>query len=227
MTTTGTSALHDSTKAYTRPALRLYDTIIMGLLARWVWRCPSPQFTQLYDALVSTNHLEIGVGTGYCLDRCRARIRRLALVDLNPNCVEYARRRLQRYSPSVHIRNALEPVHINDGPFDSIAIGGVLHCLPGTMKDKGRVFDNLRPVLNRNTIAFGYTLISDEGALSLAGFAARALLNRVRFVNNYSDTSDELRKELQKRFDKAVVTRVGALAFFIATQFSNKGGEIS
>lgn len=225
MTTTVSKALHDSTKAYTRPVLRIYDAVIMGLLARSVWRCPQMLFLNLYDALVSPNHAEIGVGTGYCLDRCRAHIDCLALIDLNPNCLDHACERLERFAPTTHVRNALDPIDVGDGPFDSVALGGVLHCLPGSMRDKGRVFDNLRPILTRDSVVFGYTLVSDAGSLGPAAVVARALLNRLRFVNNYSDTSDGLRRELQQRFDKHVVTRVGAFAFFIASQFSDKGGE--
>jgi hypothetical protein len=225
VTTTASNALHDSARVYTRPVLKIYDAVIMGLLARWVWRCPPSLFINLYDALVSKNHAEIGVGTGYCLDRCRADISRLALIDLNPNCVDHARERLERFAPTTHVRNALEPIYVSGGPFDSVALGGVLHCLPGSMRDKGRVFDNLRPVLTKSSVVFGYTLVSDTGSLEPAAVVARALLNRLRFVNNYSDLSDGLRRELEIRFDEYVVTRVGAIAFFIASQYSREGGE--
>ena len=225
MTTTAAKALSDATKAYTRPVLGIYDAVIMGLLARPVWRCPATLFVNLYDALVSPNHAEIGVGTGYCLDHCRADIGRLALIDLNPNCLDYASDRLRRHAPTTHVKNALEPMYVSGGAFDSIAVGGVLHCLPGSMRDKGRVFDNLRPVMKHDSVVFGYSLISDDGALGVAAKAARAALNRLRFVNNYTDTSDGLRRELAMRFDHYVVHRVGAVAFFIASQFSNTGGE--
>ena len=225
MTTTATQAIHDATKAYTRPVLGVYDTLIMGLLARTVWRCPPALFVNYYHTIVSANHAEIGVGTGYCLDRCRADIGRLALIDLNPNCLDYAGERLARHAPTTHLRNVLEPVHVTAEPFDTIAIGGVLHCLPGTMHDKGRVFDNLRPILKRDSVVFGYSLISDAGALGPAAIAAREVLNRLRFVNNKLDTCDGLRHELAARFDEHVVTRVGAIAFFIASQLSNNGGE--
>lgn len=225
MTTTATATTQDSAKAYTRPVLGVYDALIMGLLARAVWRCPPALFVNYYDRLVSANHAEIGVGTGYCLDRCSAAIDRLALIDLNPNCLDHAGGRLARYAPTAHLRDVLEPVHISAGPFDTIALGGVLHCLPGTMQDKGRVFDNLRPILQRDGVVFGYSLVSDAGALGPAAIAAREVLNRLRFVNNKLDTSDGLRHELAARFDDYVVTRVGAFAFFIASQMSNKGGQ--
>jgi hypothetical protein len=45
---TATTTLKDATKAYTRPVLSAYDALIMGVLARFVWRCPSTQFVALY-----------------------------------------------------------------------------------------------------------------------------------------------------------------------------------
>lgn len=221
MSTITTSAVQDAIKAYTRPNLKIYDAVTMGFLAHAVWRCPSSLFVNHYDSLVSTNHAEIGVGTGYCLDRCRSEIDRLTLFDLNPNCLDFARRRLARFQPTVHVRNVLDPVYSGAGPFSSIALGGVLHCLPGSMADKGRVFDNLKPVLARRSVVFGYTLVSDAGVLTPAAKLVRALLNRTGLINNYDDTCDGLRRELEQRFDSVVVTRAGAFAFFIASQCSS------
>ena len=220
MSTITTGAVQDAIKAYTRPNLKIYDAVTMGFLAHVVWRCPSSLFVNHYNSLVAPHHAEIGVGTGYCLDHCRADIERLTLIDLNPNCLEFARRRLARFQPNIQVRNVLEPVYSGEGPFSSIALGGVLHCLPGTMTDKGRVFDNLKPVLARNSVVFGYTLVSDPGVLTPAARLVRALLNRLGIIHNYDDTSEGLRHELERRFDNVVVTRAGAFAFFIASQCS-------
>lgn len=222
MSTTTTSAVRDAIKAYTRPNLKIYDAVTMGFLAHAVWRCPASLFVNHYNSLVSANHAEIGVGTGYCLDRCRADIDRLALFDLNPNCLDFAAKRLARFRPTVHVRNVLDPVYSSAGPFSSIALSGVLHCLPGSMADKGRVFDNLKPILIRDSVVFGYTLVSDAGVLRPPAKLVRSLLNRSGVINNYGDTSDGLRHELRQRFDSVVVTRAGAFAFFIASQCSSK-----
>lgn len=221
MSTIMTSAVHDAIKAYTRPNLKIYDAVTMGFLAHAVWRCPSSLFVNHYDSLVSPNHAEIGVGTGYCLDRSRSHIERLALFDLNPNCLDFARKRLARFQPTAHVRNVLDPVYSGAGPFTSIALGGVLHCLPGSMQDKGRVFDNVKPILARHSVVFGYTLVSDPGVLSPTAKLVRALLNSTGVINNYDDTSNGLRRELEQRFDSVVVTRAGAFAFFIASRCLN------
>ena len=73
--------------------------------------------------------------------------------------------------------------------------------------------------------SLGYTLVSDANALGPLAIVVRALLNKVRFVNNYFDTSDGLRRELESRFENVIVERAGALAFFVAGQIFEQGGE--
>ncbi len=216
MATASLNATHDAARIYTRPLLAVYDTMVMRVLDRLVWRCPSWRFTNMYDVLATPRHLEIGVGTGYCLDRTHTEFDRLALVDLNPNCLDVASARLDRYAPTTHVSNVLESVSLGGERFSSIALGGVLHCLPGSMQEKARVFDNLHPAMTDDCVVFGYSMVSDAGALSMAGRLMRAALNRLRVINNYDDTSEALRDELESRFDYASVTRFGGLAFFVA-----------
>ena len=141
---------------------------------------------------------------------------RLALFDVNPNCLEFACRRLARVQPSIHLRNVLEPVRCGPGPFSSLALGGVLHCLPGSMREKGRVFDNLQPILARDSVVFGYTLVSDGEAREPLARVVQALLNAAGVINNTTDTSEGLKHELDARFNFATLHRVGAFAFFTA-----------
>src|SRR4051794_1502272 len=86
---------------YTRSTLALYDALVLGLSNRFIWRCPTARLLDLYDAHVTANHLEVGVGTGYFLDRCRfpSEHPRLVLLDLNRNCLEATRRRVRRFRP--------------------------------------------------------------------------------------------------------------------------------
>ena len=89
---------------YTKRILAMYDVAVLRLLCRVVWRCPSHRIVELYNVHVSANHLDVGVGTGYFLDRCRfpSGDVRLALLDLNLDCLEWPARRLARYRPEIH-----------------------------------------------------------------------------------------------------------------------------
>src|SRR5690606_18716336 len=126
----------DSIKAYSPLGLALYDRLIMNGLARLVWDCPSNRLVDHYREHATPNHADVGVGTGYCLEHAGVQFRRLALIDLQPNCLVHAGRRLDRYRPQRHVRDVLLPVTGVGPAFDSVALNGVLHCLAGPLRDK-------------------------------------------------------------------------------------------
>lgn len=79
----------------------------------------------VYDiAHVSANHLDVGVGTGWFLDKADfpSASPRLALMDLNENCLEAAAQRTSRYDPEVYVANVLEPIEVAVEPFDSVSL---------------------------------------------------------------------------------------------------------
>ena len=208
----------DSIRIYTRTSLRLYDAVVMGLLARHVWDCPADTFVEHYRQHITSNHADIGVGTGYCLDRCGFATPdpRLVLIDLQLNCLEYAARRLARYHPQLMRRDVLQPMPKVSRRFDSVALGGVLHCLPGDMRDKSRAFDMVRPLMSSGSKIFGYTLVTDPVRQQRRGAMVLGLLNRVRAVDNSSGRASDLARELSSRFAESSVEQVGYMAFFSA-----------
>jgi hypothetical protein len=207
-----------SIRIYTKANLRIYDAVVMGLLARHVWGCPSDLFVEHYRKHVTSNHAEIGVGTGYCLDRCGfdGPDPRLVLIDLQPNCLEHAARRLARYHPQLLVRDVLQPMPNVSRRFDSVALGGVLHCLPGDMHHKARAFDTLRSLMHPGSKIFGYSLVTDVARRRRRGDAVLRLLNRMRVVDNAGDRASDLARELSSRFGQCHVEQVGYLAFFNA-----------
>jgi hypothetical protein len=226
----------DGIKAYTRLGLRLYDLLIVGILARYVWECPAEAFVGQYRKYVSSNHADVGVGTGYCLDRCGfdAPDPRLALIDLQINCLEFTARRLARYRPQVFLHDASRPL-LGVRPFDSVALGGILHCLPGDMRQKGAVFDALASICNDGATIFGFTLVNDAIPHRARRRLAYGLLNRLRVVNCLDDSADELRRALAVRFAHYSVDLTGCFAFFSAvaahersrTRHSHSGRSLS
>jgi Methyltransferase domain len=170
-----------SIRVYTRAGLWAYDALVMCVLAKRVWGCPPTRLIEHYREHVTRNHADIGVGTGFCLERCglEQASSRLALIDLQPNCLAHAARRLAPYRPTCHVRDVLQPLHgIEANPFDSIGLGGVLHCLAGGFEAKAEVFDNLLPLAAPGTKIFGYTLVSDDVGLRARRRVVHALLNR-------------------------------------------------
>src|SRR6266536_2977312 len=105
---------HPSVTVYTPARLALYDLFILGFSCRFVWRCPKRHFLALYDRYASARHLDVGVGTGYFLDRCRFPAERpqITLLDLSEACLSKASRRLARYAPRVVKANVLGPLRL-------------------------------------------------------------------------------------------------------------------
>lgn len=203
---------------YSPRTLRLYDMVVLGLSNRFVWRCPTRELLALYDQNVTGNHLDVGVGTGYFLDRCRFPIERprIVLMDLNENCLAAAATRIDRYKPTTVHRNVLEPIDFAGERFDSIGLNYLLHCLPGTMADKACVFDYLRPLLNPGGVMFGSTLLSDGVTTNPLARRLMAVYNQKGIFCNTADSRSALEIELRRRFAESHVRIVGCAALFRA-----------
>jgi hypothetical protein len=210
----------DSIKAYSKLGLRLYDRLIVNVLAPDVWGCSPEILVDHYRKHVTSNHADIGVGTGYFLDHCglgSAQVR-LALIDLQPNCLAYTAQRLSRYRPRTYLRDVLHPMdEIAGGPFDSIALGGIIHCLAGDLAHKSKVFDTIAPLVTAGTRIFGYTLVYDGVPDRVRRFLVHPLLNALRVIDNRNDHCSDLRRELNARFIDCKVELIGCMALFSAT----------
>jgi len=203
---------------YTRRTLPLYDFVVLGVSNRFIWRCPTPRLEAHYERHLSANHLDVGVGTGYFLDRCRfpSPAPRVALMDLNADTLAHAAQRIARYRPARYRRNVLEPIAFADEPFDSIGINYLLHCLPGSIADKAVLFDHLKPLMKPGARLFGSTLLHGGVPRSPLAQGLMALYNRKGIFANQADDLDGLRHELERRFDEVTLEVVGCAALFSA-----------
>ena len=201
---------------YSKSVLSIYDVVVLGFSNRLLWKCPSQRIKQLYNQHVTANHLDVGVGTGYFLDRCRfpSEAPRVGLMDLNPNTLEFASKRIARYRPETYCRNVLEPIVIEGEKFDSIGINYLLHCLPGTIESKSVVFDHLKALMNPNAVLFGSTLLT--GGVSRNWFAKRLMdaYNKRAIFSNQNDDLDGLKYTLGQRFREISVSVVGCAGVF-------------
>jgi hypothetical protein len=204
---------------YSSFVLAIYDLEVLGLELPVVFGCSSRRILELYDRHVSDTHLDVGVGTGYFLDRCRFPVERpeIHLLDLNPNCLERTARRIRRYGPVAHLANVLEPIEKPLPRFGSIGVSNLLHCLPGTMADKAQVFRNLRPLLREGGALFGATVLGrgvDEAGVLYR--SVNRLYNRKKIFSNLEDGAEDLERALAATFASHRVTVAGAMAIFTA-----------
>jgi ubiquinone/menaquinone biosynthesis C-methylase UbiE len=206
------------TALYSRFILALYDRSILGYQCRFYWKCPSHNLLDLYNRYVSVNHLDIGVGTGYFLDKCKFPTDnvRLALMDLNPNSLKVASKRLKRYKPEVYQRNVLEPFDINAPTFNSVGIMNLLHCLPGNIKTKSVVFEYAKAVMNPGAVLFGCTLLYQGVKQNTLANLALKYSNKKGFMDNTNDRLEDLRDSLRSSFSESSVKIIGCEALFWA-----------
>ena len=202
---------------YSPLVLRVYDWFVLGFSNRLLWRCPTPYLRALYDRNVSARHIDIGVGTGYFLDKAKWPVAdpAITLVDLNPKSLRAAARRIARFRPRAVEANALAPLPAM-GPFDSAGLCYLLHCLPGAIEQKAAVFDHLRPALAPGARVFGATILQGGAPRSWAAQRLMNLYNRKGIFSNVGDTRESLAAALKSRFADVKIEMRGAVALFEA-----------
>jgi len=200
---------------YSRPTLAIYDWFVLGFSNRYVWRCPSPVILKHYNQHISTNHLDVGVGTGYFLDKCQfpSNNVEITLADLNENSLAVTAKRLARYKPKTAVTNVLKPVNL-ENRFDSIGINYLLHCLPGTMTTKNKVFEYLKHHLNPKGIVFGSTILGKGVTHNFLGQRLIRVYNKKGIFSNTEDSLEILEHNLQENFTTFGLEQRGRVALF-------------
>ncbi|MEU9336277.1 class I SAM-dependent methyltransferase [Streptomyces sp. NPDC048290] len=219
------------TATYTRQVLSLYDILVLGIICRRVWRCDRAEMLAGYDRNIGERHLDLGPGTGFFLDRCHHRSARprIALVDLNPVVLRKAAARLRRFEPLAYQRDVLSPFELGeegeragkDGhegeKYDSAGLNFLLHCLPGGMAHKARVFDHVRAHVVPGGRIFGSTVLTEGVPHSGRAYKMLDSLNEKGTFDNRDDSLSGLETELSSRFTDYRLTVRGSVALFEAT----------
>ena len=203
---------------YSPAVLAIYDLYVFGLSNRFVWKCKTANLLQNYNDNISDNHLEIGVGSGFLLDRCRFPIAkpRVVLMDLNENSLRVTEKRIERYAPTSFRQNVLEPFSIGPHRYDSVGINYLLHCLPGTMRSKAVVFDNILDVLNPGGVVFGATLVQTGVPVGTLAKKIMNIYNRRGIFSNTKDSVNDMDDILSTRFAQHSIKVCGCAAIFAA-----------
>lgn len=199
-----------------KPVISIYDLSVLWFSNTFVWQYPTRRMLTFYNEHISANHLDVGVGTGYFLDKCQfpTLSPRVMLLDINTINLQRTAQRIRRYQPVMHQANVLDPIDLGDRSFDSIGINYVLYCLPGDFMSKAVVFRSLKRYLNQGGTIFGTTILGK--ALS-QGTLARSFLktyNQKGIFGNAEDTLSDLEHVLQAEFQEYTLDTVGCVAFF-------------
>jgi SAM-dependent methyltransferase len=198
--------------------LYIYNPCAMGPGIRLFWGCSAARLLKEYERHATANHLDIGVGTGYFLERCRfpSPSPRLAIMDLNAGALEIAAKRLGRYSPEVYQRDVMAPLCLDIPRFDSVGVFNLIHCLPGTMETKGAVFRQVRALLNPEGVLFGSTVLGKGIRSNALSRLVLKLANAARVMSNREDDPSGLHRNLSLYYSESHVELVGHEAVFWA-----------
>jgi SAM-dependent methyltransferase len=203
---------------YNRFVLGLYDVVVLNISARLIWQCPKATMLENYQRHVGATHLELGVGTAYFPDRVTFPVPEpaITLVDLNEATLQVGARRLARYQPSVQRADVLQPLALEPGVFDSVALNFLLHCLPGDWDRKGAVFASAGSALRPGGVVFGSTILSQGVPVTAAARRLMAIYNAKGIFHNTTDDLVGLRELLALHFREYDVTVRGCVAIFSA-----------
>ena len=202
---------------YTRSLLRLYDPLVLGPVAKFVWRCPTTRLVEGYRQHIRDRHLDVGPGTGYFIDRSGLPdSSRVTILDPNPTVLDHATRRLRRLDVTAVEADVLKPLPV-DGPFESAALHLVIHCLPGPLPRKAAAVANVAAVLAPTGVLFGASVLGTSGAQTWFSRRVLAAFNRRGAFDNLGDTEEGLREILAASFEHVELETVGSIAIFAAT----------
>ncbi len=213
-----TSAAKAALRIYSNPVLSVYDWFVHGFSNPMVWHCPTELMLKMYNRHVSANHLDVGVRTGYFLDKCAfpSKTPSISLLDFSSNTLAKTEKRIARYHPKTYLANIYEPLPITASSFDSIGINYVLHCLPGSMLDKGVVLQHLKSLLRPTGVLFGTTILGRKVLRTPQAKAFMRIYNAIKAFSNTEDDVESLELILSQTFREHRVDIVGCVAFFEA-----------
>ncbi len=206
-------------QVYSPLLLAGYDLLVLRFSNRFAWRCPWTRLLEAYDQHVGARHLDIGVGTGFFLDRCRWPVDRpeITLLDLNSSSLAAAARRIRRYAPRTVQASALEPLPLREERFDSVGLNFLLHCLPGPIEQKTRaVVQGVKPHLAPGAVVFGSTILGRGVHHNAVGGALMRPYNRRGVFSNLDDDREGLERALTAELSAVEAEVVGTVALFSA-----------
>lgn len=202
---------------YTPFFLKIYDPVILGVFTRVVWRCPTSVLVERYRRHIRPRHLDVGPGTGYFLERAGLPAGSpVTIVDPNTNVLEHVTARLPQLDITNVEADVLKPLPVT-GTFDSAALSGVIHCLPGPLAHKASAIANMAAVLEPTGVFFGATILGTSGQHTWLARKLLASNNRRGVFDNLGDTQEGLREILEASFEQVELETVGSFAIFAAT----------
>ncbi|API86325.1 class I SAM-dependent methyltransferase [Francisella uliginis] len=207
---------HAGQKIYTRITLRLYNFVVLFFNNTFVWRCKTAKLLKLYSDNVSLNHLDIGVGSGYYLNKLHTKLKKVTLMDLNLDCLRYVKNLLKNKDVSIYQVDILEDIEEKFfSKFDSISCNYLIHCLPDN-GSKEIVFKNIAKMFKSDGVAFGSTIINEYDSKLAIKIANK--FNSKGIFDNVNDSYESIEKYISNNFEKYSVKKIGSVCVYVMRQ---------
>lgn len=199
----------------------IYDFFVLGFVNRFAWRCPTDKhLLPLFKNNIRTTHLDIGVGTGYYLKNCKiASSVKLTLSDLSPNAIRVAKLRSGRPDAGEMLWDVTQPFPVPEGKydkFDSVSMFYVLHCVPGPVKNKTVVFENIKNCMTADGVLTGATVLGKGIQDNFIGKRVRAHCVADGVFGNVDDDAETFINALRDNFNHVEVEVIGVSLVFKA-----------
>ncbi|KZF25344.1 S-adenosyl-L-methionine dependent methyltransferase [Xylona heveae TC161] len=199
----------------------IYDFFVLGFINSFAWRCPTNKhLLPLFKNNIRTTHLDIGVGTGYYLKNSNvAPSVQLTLSDLSPNAIRVAKLRSGRHDATEILWDVTQPFPLSEGKydkFDSVSMFYVLHCVPGPVKNKVVVFENLKSCMTVDGVLTGATVLGKGIEDNFLGRRIRAHCVANGVFDNVDDDAETFINALRSNFHEVEVELIGVSLVFKA-----------
>lgn len=214
---------------YSPKNIARYGDLIVGKAHRWAWKLDNNFLQDLYLLHVSDRHLEIGPGDLHFLDHTPAPALedqwQVDVLDINRAPLETAEQKLSgRAQVNTHEHDILAlPWPTQAHHFRSLAIGNVLHCLPGAGFDaKKAAIRGMADALADDGVAWGYTLPGAQDSATRTNLLARILMWRHNHADNVfcnrGDRYEDLERVLGAHFAWVRMTIMGSGVAFVVRE---------
>ena len=222
-------------------SLRLYNFVKPN--AKLVFNYPIQGHLQLYHKYLSKslNHLEIGVASAYDLINCDIENNKsninITLMDYDDHPLNMAKKQLLQHgfnesnlkticTDILQLKPGMFEANNINKAYDTIAMGFLLHCIPGSMNEKfSIILNNLSSVMDENTKLFGMTVCNPTQEIlkrnrfkSLGGFVI-STAQRQGDMYNTQDTPQHVEDTLKQYFDDYKIEQVEFVTVFEAANF--------
>jgi SAM-dependent methyltransferase len=201
---------------YTRLVLNAYDPLVLGPIARFIWRCPTSRLVERYRQHIRDRHLDVGPGTGFFIEQSGLPDGSpVTILDPNPNVLRHVSQRLGHLDITAVEADVLKPLPV-EGPFASAALHLVIHCLPGPLARKAEAVAHVAAVLAPDGVLFGASVMGTSGSHTWAARRILDAFNRQGGFDNLNDSEAGLREILGASFERVEVEAIGSIAIFAA-----------